>query len=354
MTLSVFLLTALGMFLLFQLPLMVVNEAKIKPAEDIFLSALSSIFLICAVLTFRSPQFGTDTVTYIGLFDQFCSSGIDASWSTSYIASFTLLNLGMLGQCDASLLPASWVMLVLIPLLLLPFPLPAKLAFIAIFLYSLPGIELTTNALRQGLAVSWSVLAVALRHKKPVAAVGLGFVATVFHVSAALALFIFLISNLKWKVFTVSWVILLISVWVSIMVFPEFSLKNPLLYEIEKYSQHGGDELGIRLLAALTVLVIPIGQRMRVLTKRSCNRQAERKGVIVRLCIALFPFLFLPYFGFRIIYGVYPIMLLLLFEFAISCRDSIKKVYVYMYLVNILILVLWAYGSSLMRDIPII
>lgn len=310
--------------------------------------------LVTLLVSTRSLGFGVDTVTYADLFAAHCHGQTLAGYGASFQLSVAVLEAATLGACRVSLLPVAWAFVVVGLLLLAPAPWPRRLQYVGLLLFSLVGFELTTNALRQSFAVGLSVLAVACYARSRLLALTIAAAAVVAHNSAALVLLGAWGATFGWRWFLAGMVGAVGIVIVSLLTGNVFILLEPLLYEIEKYLGHEDDEIFVRLLAAATLLVALVapllaadGRNGRRLVWRSHGYQ-----VALRLAFTCLPLLAVPWFGFRYIYGVYPVVLWLILAQADHWPDWSGRIFGWIVAGNAVILAGWSLGSSYMRLVP--
>lgn len=330
-------------------------------AESLQVGAVIVSLIVISLLCLRSLAFGVDTVAYAELFTHYCNGGRLADVESSFQAATVLLNGMMLGACSTQLLPTAWILAIVLPVLALAAPWRLKLSYLAAFLLSMIGIELATNALRQGLSVGFMLVAVSVlttpAHKGRWLALPFTLLAVVFHSSALLFFGAYVLARLRWLPFLGVTAAL---IWVTVN-FLDADIALPLasefLYEIQKYAAHEDDELWIRVLAFATVLA--------ALTAPWLARQpgpwltAMIRGpyaVALRLSLLCVPFLALPYFGYRFIYGVYPAILFLTLGASMLpgatpvARASAQVAWLLG--MNVAVILAWSAGSSYMREVP--
>lgn len=333
-----------------------IGGPAVEPPGRLASAVLGAVLalLVAGLVATRSLGFGVDTVAYVELFAAHCMGYELKGYGASFNLSVALLDTAMLGACQVSLLPLAWVGIVLALLMLAPAPLPRRLAYLGLFLFSLVGIELTTNALRQSFAVGFSVLALAFYPRSRMVALGLAGAAAVAHNSAALVLLAAWGATFGWRLFLLGMASAIAVVAISLLSGNAFFLLEPLLYEIEKYLGHEGDEVFVRLLAAASLLVVlgaPLlaadGAAGRRLVWRSPDYQ-----VALRLSFTCLPLLAVPWFGFRYIYGVWPLVLWLVLAATERWPDWSGRIFGWIAAGNAAILLGWSFGSSYMRTIP--
>lgn len=337
------------------LPTMLNSSRAIRsPSEGrAILAAGIIILLMLASLFARSEDFGVDTGVYAKLLGDYCRGQHTDGLDLSYQISLLLINVGMLGACNVSWLPASWSLIISVLLLSLPMPWSIRLRYAALLMFSLIGVELTTNALRQGLSMAICILSVALWRPHRFAALLLALTSVVLHTSTSLVFAALALSILTWTWF---WVGLFGAIGAMVYFINsglEPSLLRPLLFEVQKYMAHEADEVWIRALAFSSVvaaLLVPVFSAVR---RRRHALLSNRAYVIaMRIGLCCVPFLHLPYFGYRIIYGFYP--LILYFTLLIGPSEGVRvgRHFALLMSLNVLLLLAWAQGSTYMREVP--
>ena len=329
--------------------------------EPLLVGAGVASGIMVILLCLRSLNFGVDTVAYAELFTHYCNGGRLSDVEGSFQATTLLLNGMMLGACSTPLLPAAWIVAIVLPVLVLPAPWRLRLSYLAAFLLSIIGIELATNALRQGLSVGLMLLSVCVlttqQGQRRWLALPFALAAVIFHSSAVLFLAAYLLARLRWLPFlgtTIALVWLTVSSLDAQVALP---LASDFIYEIQKYAAHEDDELWIRVLAfacVLAALAAPLLAR-----GTAALRPALLDGsyaIALRLSLLCVPFLALPYFGYRFIYGVYPaILFLTLAASQLPARAPLGRPQaqlLWLLVMNVLVLLAWSAGSSYMREVP--
>jgi hypothetical protein len=326
------------------------------PSHTAILAATATA-TVALFLCIRSLNFGVDTVAYVDLFDHYCNGGSLADVESSFRAATLLLNGLMLGSCTKEFLPATWIAALVLPVFWFAATTRLRLYYFAAFLLSIIGIELATNALRQGLSVGLMVIGVSLAHtaspSKRWLALPLAGLAALFHTSAVLFIAAYLLARLNWLAF------LLVTgavTWVTVTSFDAqlaLPLASDFLYEIQKYAAHEGDELWIRVLAFACVLAA-LAAPVFVRGERTISQVMAQPfyAIAFRLSVLCVPFLALPYFGYRFIYGVYPMILFLSLMPASGEPKKLDQQALWLCLMNVAVLFAWSAGSSYMREVP--
>ncbi len=351
----------LGIFILFLMTLvmgtylamaLVANRPAVRGAAtdtERMMIAILIVAAFVAALIARPTAFGVDTITYFGMYDQFCFARID-DLELSYAVTFSLLNISQAGACNSALLTTSWVLLILLCFVLLPETWNTRIKLAALGLFSLIGTELATNALRQGLSAGVMMLAVAWYRRNRLLGLALAGFAILLHVSTGLVLVAVIVAFLRFRYFVLALGVLVVLVLSYSYLGLNIEALNRLTGEIDKYSAHDADDLYVRILAAAQ-LFVPIG--VTVVTQGWAEKQSnnERGDLSIALKIALtaLPYLVLPYFGYRYIYGIY---LLVLYLSRSAILDDRRPAFELVLLANSLIALVWALGSSYLKQIP--
>jgi len=129
---------------------------------------------------------------------------------------------------------------------------------------------------------------------------------------------------------------------------------EPLLFEITKYLAHEDEEIWVRVLS-FTALLGTLAATRWTAADRSTTRALRHDpdwGQALRLSATCLPLLAVPYFGYRYIYGVYPVVLYLCLGAAGRSGVPPARMYRRIFLVNAAVLLSWALGSSSMQEVP--
>jgi hypothetical protein len=321
---------------------------------------LLAVFVLA--MSLRSLDFGVDTAAYAEFFDEFCRRGPQRGVELSYRLSALWLDAGMAGQCSVPLLPGVWAVLIVGCLLCVAAPLPARAerqrlrwSFTALTMFSMVGVELVTNALRQGLSVAVMLLAISFWPRQRLVATAFALAAVGLHSSAALVLLACAGARLPWRIFLAALAGTVLYLGMLALQADEVpAWLEPLLFEITKYLAHDDDEIWVRVLAFTALLGSLIVVRLSAADRRS--RRALRLdpawGQALRLSVTCLPLLAVPYFGYRYIYGVYPVVLYLCLLAAARSGIPPTRLYFRIFVVNAAVLLAWAHGSSSMQEVP--
>ncbi|KAI3592323.1 hypothetical protein D9X30_2720 [Cupriavidus sp. U2] len=326
-----------------------------QPAPHVVGGVTAAVFII-VMMCFRSLQFGVDTAAYAEIFSDFCKGSLITDRESSFQIATEVLNFSMLGSCDTELLPAVWIFLVVLPALFFLAPWRVRLCYISALLLSLVGIELSTNALRQGLSVGLMVLAVSLAPVSSLLTFLFSALAMLFHPSAGLVLLGYLLARQRWGVFLTMIAGLLALVIHSLNSSVELPFVSRFLYEINKYLAHEDTELWIRILSfacVVAALAAPLMSRLPDVPIRTVVDD-RYYAVAMRMAIVCVPFLALPYFGYRFIYGMYPVILFLTLSATLEKHVDTRRHFIFLCAMNVTILLAWAGGSTYMRELPFI
>lgn len=310
----------------------------------------SGLFILVFVLVMstRNVNFGFDTRTYIELFNNYCI-GNEIQDNYSFRLSLLTIRVLSLGSCDQNFVRMAWVCCIIGSILLfVDAPYERRVVFSAALLFSLIGVELSSNALRQGLASGFLIAAYSRWPARPFSAAILAGVAVAFHSSMALTLVAAGLATLAWPLFLVAFVTVgSLILFALVTAFPALWLQ-PLLFEIQKYLQHPADEIWVRVLAAATVMAVlaaPIGAS-------NWSATWARRGyqIALRMAFTCVPFLALPYFGYRYIYGIFPLILWRALDCDGDADRAQIRAFVLVLLFNGAVLLVWSLASSAMRD----
>lgn len=326
------------------------RSGRAPDAERIMVSTLIlGVFVIALVA--RPITFGVDTITYLRMFDQFCFTRID-DLEFSYTVTFNVVNISQAGICNSDYLMASWVALILLCFLLLPDLWNVRVKLAALGMFSLIGTELATNALRQGISASVMMLAVAWYRRNRVVGLALAALAILLHVSTGLVLVAVILAFMRFRYFALALGVLIAVVLSYSYLGLNIDALDRLTGEINKYSVHDADDLYVRILA-FAQLIVPLSVVMLTQGWVKDENHEEKRDFTMAFKIALtaLPYLSLPYFGYRYIYGIY---LLVLYLNKSAVLDDRRPAFEMVMIGNALIILVWAIGSSYLRQIPFV
>ncbi|WP_242344762.1 EpsG family protein [Anaeromyxobacter terrae] len=320
--------------------------------------AAGLLVVMLVLLAFRSLSFGVDTAAYAEMFHAYCHGDALRDMDGGFRLSALLLNGAMLGACDVRMLCAAWAVIVTMGILLATGAAQDKSRFTALLLVSMVGIELTTNALRQGFSVGLAIAAVSHWPTRRVAAVAFGAGAVALHASAALVFVGLAAATLPWARFLAVLGAACAVVAISLKFEPTFVADvvplQRLLYYVEKYQGLEGDEIWVRVLSFSSTLLTMVAALLAMPTQqlRLQLLKDERFLSAVRLAATCLPFLVIPYFGYRYVYGVFPIVLWRVLAPANESRAVGARAFAWVLLSNAVVLLGWSLGSHYMRSVP--
>lgn len=311
--------------------------------------AILIVVTFVAALITRPSEFGVDTITYLRMYDQFCFTELD-NLDLSYSVVFSLLNISQAGSCNSALLTTSWVLLILLCFLLLPETLNTRLKLAALGLFSLIGTELATNALRQGISASVMMLALAWYRRNRLFGLVLAAFAIALHASTGLVFIAVVVASMRFRYFVVALSVLIVLVLSYSYLGLDVEALNRLTGEIDKYSAHDADDLYVRILSAAQ-LFVPIGVAVatRAWVDQPTDEDQAELSTAFKIALTALPYLSLPYFGYRYVYGIY---LLVLYLSRSAILDDRRPAFEMVLLANAVIALVWALGSSYLRYIP--
>lgn len=318
--------------------------------------AYASVIVVASLavaIALRDTRFGIDTFTYLYVYGQYCTGVSNVPLDLSYISSFTLINALSLGACDPRLLPAVWVAALIGPLLLMPGRRQLAFGVACLVIISIIGIDLATNAMRQAFSVAVLTLAVAWFQKRKHAGIILASTAVVLHPSAALTITAVIISGFSFRYYIAAALAgVLIIVNYSALGF-SVPLLDALIYQVDKYAAHDASDFWVRAMSALQ-LVVPFASIWATGARKDPDLSAAALSYharALRIALTAIPFLFLPYFGYRYVYGIYPIVLLMCAPILVATR---RPAFELTFAGSALITLVWAFGSSAVRHTPFI
>ncbi|WP_323633524.1 EpsG family protein [Enterobacter hormaechei] len=312
------------------------------------------VFLTLLVLfLFKNEYFGADTKNYLNEFTDYCLNpasytGLDYT----YKIIFNLLNFLMAERCEVNWIIWLWPYFVIsiIFITTLVFKLD-KLIIITLF-SSFIGIELLTNAMRQGFSIAILFLSFSFYFKRRYVSFGvLAALSLLFHQASALIIVIFIISRLNYKLIVPSMVMgifLLFGTAYLDFVPGVLSFKA----SIYKYMPYASDDFIVRLISLINLMVtffvyLSFARKFSVKDDITLN-------VIINIVAICSIVSIVPYLGFRVVYGVYPLFLLMTYISVKRYSQQSYKFLSYVTCGNIFITILWLCGSAHMRAIPFV
>jgi hypothetical protein len=311
------------------------------------------LLLLMAFMLARSPAFGVDSIAYVEGFGDYCMGIEPLRPELSFDIAHALMNGVMFGRCDPAWMPAAWVGVIAVGLCLMAAAqteIP-RLRFSALLLLSLVGIELLTNAMRQGMAIAFFAAALCHWPRQRVLALALVFLAIALHESMGLAALALLLSMLRWRWFLPAFGLLLTGTGWVLANEADARLLEPFFYEIRKYLGHEDDEIWVRALAFATLLSAIAAPWIAATSNRGSLWRSAQHQQALRVAATCLPFMALPWFGYRYVYAVYPLVLALTLSNPTSKPVALRHFFLLLFF-NALLLVAWSQGSSLIRETP--
>lgn len=317
-----------------------------------FLSLFIFIFLMSLFLI-KNEYFGADTKNYLSEFNVYCLDpeayvGLDYT----YKVIFTLINFLMFGACDTNWIIWVWPYFVIgiVFVALLSFKVD-KLFAIALF-SSFIGIELLTNAMRQGFSIAILFLSFSFYLRNRFIQFGIfAAISLLFHLASALIILIFVISRLNYRLFIPSLILGLFFVFGTTLldIFPGVMSFKSSIY---KYMPYAFDDFIVRLISIINIIVTFVIYLL--FTKKFVSQDIHTKNWLFNILFVCAIVSVVPYFGFRVVYGIYPLFLLATY---FSVRKHSHISYKYLSIItcsNIIITIIWLCGSAQMRAIPFV
>jgi EpsG family len=317
----------------------------------VLLGGLICLIMILA-LALRNLNFGVDTATYAGIFNSYCAGQSLSNFEVSFVYSAQIINALMLGRCDSQYLPISWVLFIFVALMLSRGKMERKIIYISLLFTSMIGIELSTNALRQGFSIALLITAFSYYRYNNFLALLLALACIALHSSSALVILLFGLCALRLRLFILCCGAVAAFIFWAIQSGASLLFASRFIYEIQKYLEHDADEIAIRLLAYASMLLVIFVPLLVLGDKRKFLLKTKEYFITIKLLIVCTPFLFLPYFGYRLIYGVFPIVLWLIVSKLQDEHNLTLRIFLALLGGNLLLLWTWSAGSSYMKSIP--
>jgi hypothetical protein len=313
------------------------------------------LVLLMTALAIRSRAFGVDTVYYSEHFATYCTGGDLNFLDRSFSIAVLLLNSAMLGTCRVELLPWAWAAIVLAGLALMAGPIGFRARFAALFLVSMVGVELTTNALRQGFSAVLLVASISHWPRNRRASVVLAVASLALHGSAGLALAAYTVAAMPLRRVVIVLVVSVTAIALNLDVSVSVPGLSSFLYEIRKYMGHESDEIWVRVLAfataAGTIAAFAVVAPRALIDKSGRGTDLRRALGLALTCI---PFLVVPYFGYRYVYAVYPLVLFCCLRGAQPDARTAARAFWLILAPSAAVLLAWSLGSAYMSQVPFI
>lgn len=347
------LITFLIFLLLLQIAYLALKNRKTDAEGLNRLLSLFVFFSLMALFFLKNEYFGADTKNYLNEFNYYCLEpdryvGLDYT----YRIIFNLLNFFMFGACEVNWIIWLWPYFIISIICVALFILKIDKLFIITLFSSFIGIELLTNAMRQGASIAILFLAFGfyLRRNYIYFAV-LTVISLLFHQASALIICIFIISRLNYKVF------------IPLMIFGVFIIFGTTIVDfvpgiltlkasVYKYMPYASEELIVRLIGMVNILFTCIVYFFSI--RRFQSKDPKTINWIINILAVCSIVSIVPYLGFRVIYGVYPLLLLMTY---CSVKRYSRISFSFLSVIacaNVLISIVWLCGSAHMRAIPFV
>ena len=325
------------------------------------MTATITAVLVAVAIATRDPAFGVDTSTYMNLFAGFCAGDRVLGYDPGFQVSFAALNVAMLGACNPTLLPVAWVCVMYLLLLLTRGSVRSRVTIVALLLVSLVGFELATNAMRQSFSAAAMVAAVSWLPRRRLLSLSLFLLAIAFHSAALLAIAALALAILPWR-----WFLLLLGSGVGVIAAAlqgvlQVGAAEPAVALLSIYLKLADDEIYVRLLAMVT-LVATVAAPLIMSTTRAGRRAVLSSRLYQRalkLTVTCLPPLILPWFGYRFIYSLYPVILFVVIRAIEEIGTGPERTDVRLpmsaaiLIFNLALLFVWSVESALIRLTPV-
>lgn len=258
----------------------------------------------------------------------------------------------MAGVCEVSWIIWIWPYFVISVIFIALLFLKIDKFFLITLFSSFIGIELLTNAMRQGfsIAILFVGFAFYLRKKYVLFAI-LAMMSLLFHQASVLIIFIFLVSKVSYKLLIPSMllgVIIVFGTTILNVVPGILSLQNA----VYKYMPYASEDFIVRGISIVNIMFTFIVYLFAV--RRFTVKDPQTMNWLVNIVTICLIVSIVPYLGFRVVYGVYPLFLLLTY-FSLKRHSQIAHQYLSIVTcANILVTVMWLCGSAHMRAIPFV
>ena len=274
-------------------------------------SRLSFQIAICCLIAacayaFRSPEFGTDSSTYLNYFLSACQAGgpaIEADDYSFYVMDF-FFSLVPGVVCERDGFASIWIVFIVLPIFFMRGNLRVKFSTLFFLMLSPVGTEFFTNAFRQSASAILFCVAVShgFRNQRSFAFLALSLA---LHKSSFLLLAIYMLSCCDMRRLLQGAVLALL----CLLLLPSDSIflspVNSFWYEVTKYLAHDNDEILARI--SIYASFFCLYGFMCYLHRRAAidlRPWANFLWLMVFASVLLFP---LPYFSYRFVYSVFPI-----------------------------------------------
>lgn len=347
------LITLLTFLFILQISYLSLESRKVN-AEVLnrFLSLFVFIVLLVLFLL-KNEHFGADTENYLNEFNGYClNPGAYEGLDYTYRIIFVFLNFLMAGTCEINWIIWVWPYFVISTVFIATLLFKVDKLFLIALFSSFIGIELLTNAMRQGFSIAILFLGFTYYLRRRYVYFGiLAAISLLFHQASALIIFIFIITRLSYKLLIPSMIVGVVVVFGT--TFVDFvpgvlSLKA----SVYKYMPYASDDFIVRVISMLNIMLTFVVYLFAV--RKFTTKDTRTVNWLINITAACAIVSVVPYLGFRVVYGAYPLFLLITYD---SVRRFSQVSYQYLSVVtcaNVFITITWLCGSAHMRAIPFV
>lgn len=325
--------------------LFILRDSKYAHLSNRVLS-LCVLVLFLFLFFFKNESFGSDTINYIAEFKAFCAGGNTYTGvDYSYRLVFELINVLMLGECDYEYLMWVWPIFLVVLIYFSCVLHKVDVNYTIVIFSSFIGLELLTNAMRQGFSIAFLIFSVmAFKSKNWLGFLISSSLSVCFHQSSLLILVVFILSIINYKIFIVS-LSISIGLLFSTSYLDFLSSAYDFKLAILRYMPLSEDDMIIRLMAIVNMAVT----FAIYFFMRRGNRNLSFHSSSLNIFIVCAFSSLVPYFGFRVIYGLYPVFVFVLYSFFGGVSEQRYRFIAWLIITNALIAILWLLGSEQMR-----
>lgn len=328
------------------------EEAKCRPYNS-FLLMLAFVFFL-GLFFIRTHQFGADTKNYLYEFSVYCSNGNQYEGvDYTYNLTFYLIDSLMLKTCQIEWLIWIWPLIIVSAFFCAIFILKADIIYMIAFFSSFIGIELLTNAMRQGISISLLIIGFSFYFNRRFL---FSFIflclSMLFHTASLITVVIFIVSRINYKLLVPS--LFLCTYFIFFTSYLSFVPGlDVVISSVLKYMIYTGDDFIVRLISVADVFISLLV--FFLLIRRDATSYKKIINILINVFYICVLLSFVPYLGFRVIYGVYPIMLMMICFYLKQSDRNLSYIYLsLMVFVNSTITIMWLFGSSHMNSIPFV
>ena len=341
------LISVLVLYIIIQIVCCVLRKRNYDVDNIGRLLSLFLFFIFIFLFFFKNEYFGADTKNYLVEFSKYCDSpsaynGLDYT----YRYTFSFLNFLMLGECNIEWLMWVWPLFIVIIFIIGLKWLKLNFLYLIVLFSSFIGIELLTNAMRQGFSIAILFLSFSfLLNKNKFLFFIFSFISIIFHQASIVIILIFIIARVKFKFLLLGSFIFIGIVFFS-QVFDSISVVYYFKKSIYKYLPYAGDDFIIRIMAFLSLFVTYFLYQSHVKKCTLVNFKIDNYLFNVLFLCGLASIV--PYLGFKVIYGIYPIFLLFCI-YHLKSMELRNKFLSVLILFNATLSIVWLISSNYMR-----